>query len=153
MNAAKTFAIVLNRLPRIADAPGLISLKVNGSGGAGTSTRRCVLTDAALRGRLAHFNAHSANEIAAIRKALAIEEGKATIYENWSGLAGCIKFWYGFVGSQIRPIPWTCEKCGAPNQDSIGGCVGESFLRRCACGEAARLTVPKYAPAVPAAAA
>lgn len=100
-----------------------------------------------MRGRLASFDAHSANEIAAVRRALSIENGQATVYERWPALEGCLRFWYGFVGSQIRPIEWDCEVCLASNRDSIGGTVGESFPRRCACGHVSLVTVPKTGPA------
>jgi hypothetical protein len=146
-NAQRTFAIVLSRLPAVDNVQGLISFLVNVDGPSSVPTRPGTLTDAALRGRLAHFDAHTANEVAAVRKALSAENGQATVYENWSGVNGCLQFWHGFIGSQIRPIAWTCEACGVSNRDSIGGSVGESFLRRCACGQATRITVPKYGPA------
>ncbi len=142
----RTFAIDLSRLPAVENAQGLISFFVNVDGRPTAPAQTGTLTDAALRGRLAHFDAHSANEVAAIRKALAAENGQVTVYENWSGPNGCLQFWHGFIGSQIRPIAWTCETCGTANRDSIGGSVGESFLRRCACGQATRITVPKYGP-------
>jgi hypothetical protein len=146
-NSQQTFAIALSRLPAVDNAPGLISFLVDITGsGTGAAARPGTLTDAALRGRLAHFNVHSANELAAVRKALSAANGRVTVYENWSGAGGCLQFWHGFIGSQIRPISWTCEACGLANQDSIGGSVGESFLRRCGCGQATRITVPKYAP-------
>ena len=144
-NLQQSFAIVLSRLPAVDNAPGLISFLVE-AGETGAPARPGTLTDAALRGRLAHFDAHSANEVAAVRKALSSENGQITVYESWSGVTGCLQFWRGFVGSQIRPISWACEACGAANRDSIGGSVGESFLRRCACGQATRITVPKYGP-------
>jgi hypothetical protein len=144
-NSQQTFAIVLSRLPAVDNAPGLISFLVDITGsGASAAARPGTLTDAALRGRLAHFDAHSANEVAAVRKALSAENGRVTVYESWSGANGCLQFWHGFIGSQIRPIAWACEACGAANRDSIGGSVGESFLRRCGCGQSTRITVPKY---------
>ena len=143
----KTFAIVLARLPRIADAPGLISLKVDTTEGARAPARVGTLTDAALRSRLGHFDAHSANEIAAVRQALSVESGQATVYESWPALEGCLRFWYGFIGSVIRPIESTCESCGKENRESVGGSVGESFLRRCGCGHVSRITVPNRQPA------
>jgi hypothetical protein len=146
MNTPQTFAIHLNRLPGINDAPGLILLSVDASEGAGQSTKVGTLTDAALRGRLAHFDLHSANEIAAIRRALSDETGRATVYESWPELDSCLQFWYGFVGSRIRVMVWTCEKCGKAARENIGGSVGESFLRLCACGQATHVTVPKTIP-------
>lgn len=144
VNAPQTFAIAMSRLPGVDNAPGLILLTVDVSGKA--PKRVGTVTDAGLRGRLAHFDAHRANEIAAIRQALATESGEATVYESWPGLARCLQFWHGFTGSQIRPIEWTCEKCGASGSVEIGGSVGESVVRRCACGQANRMTVPKYMP-------
>lgn len=143
MTSFPTFAIRLSRLPGIEAASGLIQLMVDSSEVTESPTKIGVLTDAALRGRLAHFGAHSANEIAAIRKALAMESGAITVYEDWPGLDGCRSFWQGFVGSQIRPLAWTCDGCHASVYDEIGGTVGESFLRRCRCGEVARITIPK----------
>ncbi len=150
MNAPKSFAIVLSRLPAVEKAPGLISFLVDASGESGVRSRPGTLTDAALRGRLAHFDAHSANEVAAVRKALSIESGQATVYESWPALEGCLRFWYGFVGSVIRPIEWSCEACGKQNRESVGGSVGESFLRRCGCGRASRVTIPNHRPIVAA---
>lgn len=141
MNAGQTVAIVLNRLPTVENGLGLISFMV-ASQATGSPARTGTLTDAALRGRLAHFNAHSANEIAAVRKALSIAAGQATVYENWPAIESCCRFWYGFVGSQIRVIEWVCEGCGKHNRDAVGGSVGESFPRRCACGQVSTITVP-----------
>jgi hypothetical protein len=140
------FAIVLSRLPAVESVPGLISFLVDSSGGTKVPIKTGILTDAALRGRLAYFDVHSANEIAAVRKALAIESGQVTVYESWPALDGCLRFWYGFKGSVIRPIAWTCEACQKQNRDSVGGSVGESFLRRCDCGQASRVTVPNHQP-------
>ncbi len=151
--SAGMFAIVLSRLPSVENVPGLISFLVDSSEGTRIAAKSGTLTDAALRGRLAHFDAHSANEIAAVRKALAIESGQATVYESWSALDGCLRFWYGFVGSVIRPIAWGCEACQKQNRDSVGGSVGESFLRRCDCGHVSRVTVPNHQPVSAAVAA
>jgi hypothetical protein len=140
--AQRTFAIVLSRLPAVNNRPGLISFLIDSAGGGKSGT----LTDAALRGRLAHFDAHSANEIAAVRKALSADNGSAVVYESWPALDGCLRFWYGFVGSQIRPIESACEACGALNRGSVGGAVGESFLRLCGCGQVSRITVPNHLP-------
>lgn len=137
----QTFGIVLTRLPRVRETPGLIQIMVDASSGTGPPRRLGTLTDAALRGRLAHFDAHSANEVAALRQALKNDRGQATVYESWSGLASCLHFWHGFVGSQIRPIEWTCEKCGVPHRDDVGASVGESFLRPCKCGQVKLITV------------
>jgi hypothetical protein len=141
-----TYAIGLSRLPRVDESPGLILLTVDSSGAAAAPRKVGVLTDAALRGRLAHFDAHSANEIAAVRRMLSLESGQATVYETWSSLKGCLGFWSGFTGLQIRPIAWTCDKCGAAGEDRIGGSVGESFPLLCPCGQVTKVCVPKYAP-------
>jgi len=143
MNTPQAFAILFTRLPRIENAPGLILLRVDASRGSEPPTMVGTLTDAALRGRLAHFDLHTANELAAVRKALASDSGEATVYEHWSGLESCLQFWYGFSGSQIRLMAWTCEACGETRRESIGGSVGETFPRLCPCGQATRLTVPK----------
>jgi hypothetical protein len=153
MKAARTFAIMLSRMPTIENVPGLISFLVDSSGGTRVPVKTGTLTDAALRGRLAHFDVHSANEIAAVRKALSTESGQVIVYESWPALDGCLRFWYGFVGSVIRPITWACEACQKENRDSVGGSVGESFLRRCDCGHVARVTVPNHRPIQSAAAA
>lgn len=146
----QTFAIVMTRLAKVDEAPGLILVTVEASGAGGAPKTVGTLTDAALRGRLAHFDSHGANDIAAMRKALSVENGQATIQESWPGLARCLQFWHGFTGSQIRPIEWACEKCGASGSVNIGGSVGESVARRCACGQVNRMTVPKYVPTVDA---
>jgi hypothetical protein len=143
MNTQQTFAILLSRLPRIDEGPGLILLMLDGSKGAKPPTKIGALTDAALRGRLAHFDLHSANEIAAVRHALKEDSGQVTVHESWPGLKSCLHFWYGFVGSQMRPIAWNCEKCGTTDKENIAGSVGESFSHRCGCGQVEQITVPK----------
>jgi hypothetical protein len=140
---AQTFAIILSRLPRIEKAPGLILLKVDASGGASPPTTIGSLTDAALRGRLAHFDQHSANELAAVRHALANDSGEATVYERWLGLENCLQFWHGFTGSRIQIVALTCEACGKTSRQNIGGTVGEALSLLCACGRPARATIPK----------
>jgi hypothetical protein len=133
----------LSRLPRVENTPGLILLRVDASGGATPPTTVGTLTDAALRGRLAHFDLHSANEVAAVRHALAEDSGEATVYENWVALENCLQFWYGFTGSRIRIVAWTCDRCGKTGRQSIGGTVGETLTLLCACGQPLRTTVPK----------
>jgi hypothetical protein len=140
MKKNKTFGIVLTRLPKVRETPGLIQITVS-SPDAAAPRRLGNLTDAALRSRLAHFDAHSANELAALRQCLREDRGQATISESWASIASCVHFWHGFTGSQIRPIEWTCEKCGAPHREDVGASVGESFLRACKCGQAKRITV------------
>lgn len=143
MNAPQTVAILLSRLPKTENAPGLILLRVDASRGSAPPTTIGALTDAALRGRLAHFDLHSANEVAAIRHALSSDSGEATVYEIWPAVQSCLQFWHSFTGSRIRPMTWTCEACGKTGRESIGGSVGETFARLCACGQATRVTVPK----------
>jgi hypothetical protein len=149
VKSRQTFAIRFSRLPRVADAPGLIALSVDTSNGTQAPKRIGALTDVALRGRLAHFDAHSANEVAAIRQALGPDRGEVTVYENWSNLGSCLQFWHGFVGSRIRSVDWTCAACAAPDRAEVGASVGESFLRRCRCGKVNRVTVTALIPAIP----
>ncbi len=139
------FEIALTRLPQVDGAAGLILLTV-GAPDRQPSTPVGTLTDAALRGRLGHFGAHDANEIAAVRKALSAEGGEITIHESWAGLSACLQFWSGFVGLQVRRISWTCGHCGEPAHENIGGSVGETLPRLCKCGVVTRITLPKYAP-------
>jgi hypothetical protein len=143
MDSPQTFALLFSRLPKVNRTEGLIALTVEPTGGSEAPRKIGVLTDAALRGRLAHVNLHSTNEIALIRQALSKDCGEVTVYESWSRLDGCLQFWIRFVGSQIRPLAWTCESCGTTARESIGGSVGETFLLRCKCGQVSRITVPK----------
>ena len=69
-----------------------------------------------------------------------------TVQENWSGLGSCLQFWHDFVGSQIRPVEWTCEKCAAVNREDVGASVGETFSRACRCGKVKRITTVAYLP-------
>src|ERR1700693_935709 len=87
-NGQQTFAILLSRLPAVDNVPGLITFLVDATEAPSASAKAGTLTDAALRGRLAHFDAHSANEVAAVRKALASANGQITVYESWSGARG-----------------------------------------------------------------
>lgn len=139
------FAIELSRLPRVDNfpGPGLILLIVDTVRGGAHPTRVGALTDAALRGRLAYFDQHSANEIAAVRQTLGKEGGRATVRETWSGERSCLQFWQGFIGSQIRPFTWLCVKCGNNAEERVGGTVGELFAVRCKCGQVHQITVPK----------
>lgn len=134
MKTQQIFAIRLSRLPRVENTPGLILLAIDTSNGAGPFRRIGTVTDVALRGRLAHHDLHSANEVAAIRQALSQDHGEATVYEGWSGAGSCLQFWHGFGGSQIRPIEWTCEGCAKPQHQDVGASVGETFLHACKCG-------------------
>jgi hypothetical protein len=148
MPSAQKIAILLSRLPKVEDAPrpGLILLTVDASGGAAPPEKVGALTDAALRGRLAHFDQHSANEIAAVRQALGKDGGCVTVHETWSGLRSCLQFWHGFTGSQIRTFAWLCENCGSNAQENVGGIVGEQFALHCNCGHVKQVTV---LPAIP----
>jgi hypothetical protein len=136
----QTFAVLLTRLAKVDESPGLILLQVD-SGAGDPPTRIGALTDAALRGRLSHFDLHSANEVATVRQALKNEKGKTTLYESWPSLELCLQFWYGFFGSQIRPVEWTCEKCSTVNREDVGSSAGEPFSRACACGQVLITTV------------
>jgi hypothetical protein len=141
--AAKTqqiFALRLNRLPRVDESPGLVALTISGSGALEAGRKVGDLTDVALRGRLAHFGAHSAIEVAAIRRALQSEDGQITVHEGWPGLGSCLKFWIEFTGSQIRQVAWKCEKCEALHSDNVGANVGETYARACRCGRVTRIT-------------
>jgi hypothetical protein len=142
------FAIQFRRLPRVDGTPGLVSLTVDESNGVAKTRRLGALTDVALRGRLGHFNLHSANEIAAIRRALGEEEGQITVHEGWGGLASCLRFWHDFIGSQIRRVEWTCERCGSENAEQVGSSVGETFSRACKCGAVKQITTVAYLPAL-----
>jgi hypothetical protein len=137
--------IGLSRLPRVEDVPGpgLIRLTVGTARGATRPAQIGALTDAALRGRLAHFDQHSANEIAAVRQALSKDEGRITVHETWSGARSCLQFWQGFTGSRIQPFTWLCVKCGNNVEEKVGGTVGEQFALRCKCGQVQQITVPK----------
>lgn len=141
--AAKTqqiFALRLLRLPRVDDNPGLVALTISGSGAPEPGRKVGDLTDVALRGRLAHFGAHSAIEVAAIRRALQSDDGQITVHEGWPGLGSCLRFWIDFTGSQIRQVEWKCEQCEALHTDNVGANVGETYARRCRCGRTTRIT-------------
>jgi hypothetical protein len=140
MRAQQILALKLCRLPAVDEAPGLILLMVDVSDGVDPPRQVGVLTDVALRGRLGHYDLHSANELAAIRKALQTESGQITIHETWSGLGSCLRFWHEFVGSQIRPVEWTCEGCAALNRQDVGSNVGETSSHSCKCGRVERIT-------------
>src|ERR1022692_3479670 len=91
-------AILLERLPGIDEAPGLIVSRIDLSKGTKPPRKIGILTDAALRGRLAHFDAHSANQLAAVRQALRPDRGQVTIHETWPLLSTCLRFWQSFAG-------------------------------------------------------
>ena len=143
-SSSRFFSIHLDRLPGLPDEPGLILLTVE-TGGTDGPTRLGSLTDAGLRGRLAHHNLHSANEIASVRRALAGDEGSVVVEESWSSLESCPQFWHSFFGSQIRPVEWTCNACGVAHREEVGGSVGETFRLRCRCGRLNQLTIAKPA--------
>ena len=146
MTTQKTFALKLCRLPAVDDTPGLILLTVEGSDGAGPPRQVAVLTDVALRGRLGHYDLHSANELAAIRKALQVDRGQVTVHERWPGLSSCLKFWHDFAGSRVRPVEWICDGCAAVNRRDVGSNVGETSSHPCKCGRIERITAALQIP-------
>ena len=148
MKAQQVFSINFSRLPKVDESPGLVLLTIGPSGVPAPARRIGLVTDVALRGRLAHFGIHSANEVAAIRRALGPDNGQVTVSEGWSGLGSCIQFWHDFVGSQIRPVEWTCAKCTAVNRVDVGASVGETFSRACRCGTIKRITTVAYLPSM-----
>lgn len=140
MKTQPIFAIHFTRQPRVDELPGLVSLAIGASPEAALSQKIGSLTDVALRGRLAHFDMHSANEVAAIRKALVEDSGKTTVYESWPALSSCLRFWEEFVGSKVRSVEWICERCAAMNSENVGSSVGETYSRACKCGRVKRIT-------------
>jgi len=140
VRAQQILALKLSRLPAVDEKPGLILLTVDVSDGVDRPRQVGVLTDVALRGRLGHYDLHSANELAAIRKALQPESGQITIHETWAGPGSCLRFWHDFVGSQIRPVEWICEGCSALNRLDVGASVGETSSHSCKCGRIERIT-------------
>jgi hypothetical protein len=147
------FSIRCSRLPSVDANPGLVLLVIDGADAMGRPRQIGAVTDVAFRGRLAHYDLHSANEVAAIRKALRPNDGEVVIREGWSDLGSLLHFWHDFVGSRIRPIAWSCESCAASYRENVGGSVGETFSRACRCGRVARITVasdlPSMRPAAP----
>ncbi len=148
MTASPTFAIRLRRLRRASDTARLVSVSIADAGGKGVARRVGALTDVALRARLSHWSLHSANEVAALRKALDGDKGEATLYEGWPTLANCWHFWRDFVGSQITRIEWSCEGCQNPAARDVGAGHGETVPLACRCGAVGRLIVGS--PASPA---
>lgn len=146
MKTKQVFAIQFSRLPRVDELPGLLQLTIDGSNGEKPPRRIGAITDVALRGRLAHLDLHSANEVAAIRQALRADQGQVTVHEGWTGLGSCLQFWQDFVGSQVRPVEWTCERCTAVNRVNVGASVGETYSRRCRCGRVKRITTASNLP-------
>ena len=140
MKTQQIFAIRFMRQPRVDDLPGLVSLAIDASPGTAPPRKIGALTDVALRGRLAHYDLHSANEVAAIRKALLMDSGQMTVHEGWPGFASCLRFWQDFIGSRIRSVEWTCERCSAVNKENVGSSVGETYSRACKCGRVKRIT-------------
>ncbi|MFY9551471.1 MAG: hypothetical protein WAU32_10000 [Thermoanaerobaculia bacterium] len=146
MKTQQVFAIKFSRQPRVDESPGLVYLTIDGSNGVGPPRKVGALTDVALRGRLAHYDLHSANEVAAIRQALRPDHGHVTVHEGWSGLGSCLQFWHDFTGSQIRVVEWTCERCSALNRENVGSSVGETYSRACKCGKIRRITTAAHLP-------
>ncbi len=146
MTTQQIFALRFRRLAKVDDTPALVLLTIDDPSGVGPRRKVGVLTDVALRGRLGHYDLHSANELAAIRKALEADGGRVTVHEGWSGPEQMLKFWRGFNGSQIRSIEWTCEKCSIVNREHVGASVGETYARACPCGEITRITTASHMP-------
>ena len=140
MKTQQVFTIHFLRQPRVDELPGLVSLAIGTAPGTAPPREIGALTDVALRGRLAHFDIHSANEVAAIRKALGTDSGQTAVHEGWPGLASCLRFWQDFMGSRIRTVEWTCERCSAVNREHVGSSVGETYSRACRCGRVKRIT-------------
>ena len=141
MTASPVFAIRLRRLRRADDTARLIAVSIADSGGNGVARRIGALTDVALRARPSHWNLHSANELAALRKALDGERGEATLYEGWPALANCWHFWRDFVGSQIARLELSCDGCHSPAERQVGATPGETVPLPCKCGTVGRQTV------------
>ena len=146
MKTQEIFSIRFVRQPRVDESPGLVALTIGTSTDPTSARRIGAVTDVALRGRLAHFDLHSANEVAAIRKALVADRGQMTVQEGWPGLSSCLGFWQGFAGSRIRTVEWSCERCSAVNRENIGTSVGETYSRACKCGTVKRITTPSSLP-------
>ena len=146
MKTQQIYAIAFRRMPRVDDLPGLVSLTIDATNGAQPGKPLGGLTDVALRGRLAHWDLHSAIEVAAIRRALGEDYGRATVHEGWPDLGSCIRFWHDFAGSTIRPVEWTCGRCSAVHREEFGASVGETLSRRCECGTIKRLTIAPHVP-------
>ena len=139
MTAAPVFAIRLRRLRRADDAVRLISVSI--AEGKGVARRVGALTDVALRARLSHWNLHSANELAALRKALDSPPGEATLYEGWPALASCWVFWRDFVGSKMTRLEWSCDGCQSPAERQVGASRGETVPLLCKCGTVGLKTI------------
>ncbi len=146
MKTQQIFSIVFSRLPKVDDLPGLVSLTIDSTNGAQPGRTLGSLSDVALRGRLAHWDLHSAIEVAGIRRALGPDHGRATVHEGWPDLGSCIRFWHDFAGSTIRPVEWTCGRCSAVHKEELGASVGETLSRRCKCGTIKRLTIAAHLP-------
>lgn len=146
MKTQQIFTIAFHRLPRVDDLPGLVSLTIDDTNGARPGKTIGTLTDVALRGRLAHWDLHSAIEVAAIRRALGADYGRVTVHEGWSDMGSCVRFWHDFAGSTIRSLEWTCGRCSTVHREEVGASVGEVLSRRCQCGTIKRVTIVAYLP-------
>ncbi len=153
MTTQQIFALKFKRLAKVDETPALVLLTIDDPSGVGPRRQVGVLTDVALRGRLGHYDLHSANELAAIRKALQTDGGQVTVHEGWSGPDQLLKFWRGFNGSQIRSVEWTCEKCSVLNREHVGASVGETYSRACRCGTITRITTASHLPPMTSASA
>lgn len=138
-----TFEIGLRRLPGIAPLAGMVSLTVRAAGDTSRATLLGKLTDAALRARLAHFDAHSANEIAALRRAMAAAGGEFLVTETWKDRDACLRHWYAFTGSKLQPVDWKCETCGEAGVERLGRAAGEVVHVKCAHGHVVVIAATK----------
>jgi len=129
-----TFEIGLRRLQDMTPLTGMISLTVREAGETGRATLLGKLTDAALRTRLAHFDVHSANEIAALRRAMAAPGGESSVTETWKDREACLRHWAAFTGSKLNPVEWKCEACGEAGIERLGRAPGELVHIKCARG-------------------
>jgi hypothetical protein len=138
-----TFEINLRRLPGVEPLAGMVFLTFRAAGDTGRATVLGKLTDAALRARLAHFDAHSANEIAALRRAVATAGGEFSVRETWKDRDACLRHWYGFTGSRFQALEWKCEKCGDEGVERLGRTAGELVYVKCARGHAIAIAAEK----------
>jgi len=137
------FEIGLRRLQEIAPQPGMVSLTVRVAGATSGVAPLGKLTDAALRARLAHFDAHSANEIAALRRAMAAAGGESSVTETWKDREACLRHWDAFTGSKLNPVEWKCEACGDAGIERLGRAPGELVNVKCAHGHVVVIAATK----------
>jgi len=139
------FEIELQRLPGVQPFAGMVSLTFRPLGAPGRAIRLGAVTDSALRARVAHFDVHSANEIAALRLALQPDGGRFALTESWSSRDACLRHWFGFLGSKLETVEWKCEKCGAEGVERVGRAVGEAVYLRCTRDHPVAVRAPEAA--------